>query len=820
MKRLAQLVLMSVLVIGLAACQSAEERAEEHYQSALELLEEGDLERATVEFRNVFELNPTHVEARRTYALALREAGQFEQAFSQFLRLVEQRPNDVEGRIALAQMAIEAQAWDELRRHGARALELTPQDPRLGPVEAIMAYTDAIEASDETARREAVDSAAAALEGDPENLGLHRVLIDNAVREGDADLVLERVDVALGIAPDNRDLHNTRLTLLAQREDVAGVEAQLSDMVSRFPGDQDLTATLLRYYVARDELDKAESFLRERIAETPSEEIDLQLVLVRFLLERRGTRAALEEIESLIASDPDNAAYQIIRAGIRFDSGAREEAISELQTLIDSVEAPLSELNDARVALARMLAATGNPVGGRRLVGEVLETDSSNVEALKLEANWLIQEDRPDAAIARLRTALDEAPEDVEAMTLMAQAHQRNGNRQLMRDFLSLAYESSGAAPEETLRYSRALSVDELYLPAEEALIAALRIAPGTPELLRELGRVYIAMEDWARAEHVEQTIRGLDIEGAERLADGLQATRLAAQGRMEDTIAFLESLAEEDTSETDLRVEASLVRSLLMSGEEDRALARVRAISAEMPNSPRVAMLQGTTEAAVGEAEAAEQSFRRAIEIEPRFERAWIELIRALNAQGRVEDAKAALADGLEILPEGTSLLWARASFLERAGDFEEAITVYETLYERIPDSPVVANNLASMLSTYREDEESLERAYAIARRLRESDVPQFQDTYGWIAFRRGDLDEAGTYLESAAEALSEEALVQFHYGMFLAADGQVQAAIDQLNRAVELAGPEDSRPQFATARAEIERLQALADESDEQTQ
>jgi len=62
-------------VLTLAACQSAEERAEEHYQSALALLAEGDLARATVEFRNVFELDGLHVEARRTFAQALRDGG-------------------------------------------------------------------------------------------------------------------------------------------------------------------------------------------------------------------------------------------------------------------------------------------------------------------------------------------------------------------------------------------------------------------------------------------------------------------------------------------------------------------------------------------------------------------------------------------------------------------------------------------------------------------------------------------------------------------------------------------------------------------------
>jgi len=63
-----------------------------------------------------------------------------------------------------------------------------------------------------------------------------------------------------------------------------------------------------------------------------------------------------------------------------------------------------------------------------------------------------------------------------------------------------------------------------------------------------------------------------------------------------------------------------------------------------------------------------------------------------------------------------------------------------------------VVANNLASLLTAHRTDDASLDRAYRIARRLRGIDVPAFQDTYGWIAHRRGDYAEALDYLRPAA--------------------------------------------------------------------
>ena len=87
--RIAAIILM---VFTLSACKSSEERAEEHFQSGIALFEQGDLDRAVVEFQNVFELNPTHEEARRKLAEIFYESGQLRRAYGQYLRLVEQVP--------------------------------------------------------------------------------------------------------------------------------------------------------------------------------------------------------------------------------------------------------------------------------------------------------------------------------------------------------------------------------------------------------------------------------------------------------------------------------------------------------------------------------------------------------------------------------------------------------------------------------------------------------------------------------------------------------------------------------------------------------
>ena len=114
-------------------------------------------------------------------------------------------------------------------------------------------------------------------------------------------------------------------------------------------------------------------------------------------------------------------------------------------------------------------------------------------------------------------------------------------------------------------------------------------------------------------------------------------------------------------------------------------------------------------------------------------------------------------------------------------------------------------------MLSVHRTDEASLERAYAIARRLRSQPVPAFQDTYGWIEYRRGNLEDALPYLQAGAAGLPDDPVAQFHLAMVYADLGRTAEAIAQFKRMQELAG-DRALPQLAIAQ---ERLITLASDS-----
>ncbi len=93
-------------------------------------------------------------------------------------------------------------------------------------------------------------------------------------------------------------------------------------------------------------------------------------------------------------------------------------------------------------------------------------------------------------------------------------------------------------------------------------------------------------------------------------------------------------------------------------------------------------------------------------------------------------------------------------------------------------PGSLIVINNLASFLADHKTDKDSLQRAHNLAVALKSSQVPQFQDTLGWVEYQSGNYAAAIASLEPAAQKLPNLPLVHYHLGMsYLAAGDQDKA-------------------------------------------
>ncbi len=813
-----RLLLPAVLLAAtlLSACDSAEERAEEHFLSGLALYEEGDVARALIELRNVFKLNASHREARMLMAEINEARGNPAGALDQYTAIVEKTPEDFEAQRAAARLAADLGDWEEAERHAEAARGLMAEDqkdPVIRAVELSVAYQRARRDRDAETARTLAEEAAALVEQAPELMLTRQIVIDDRVVQQDWEGALAALDSGLEQAPESRLLYRLRLGVLEQLNRPEEIEAQLRAMVERFPEDESLPALLVRWYVSQDRMDEAEAYLRAQIdPEDPA--FETRLTLVGFIGQTRGPDAALAEIDDILAQtgdeDPNRPLYRAVRAGLVFDLGDPQGAIAELEEILETAE-PSDQTRRIKISLAQMLVRTGNPVGARAQVEEVLEQDPSNVEGLKMRAAWMIEDDRPDEALVELRSALDQAPRDPEVLTLMAQAQERSGSRDLMGEMLALAVEASNNGPEASMRYAEYLVQEDRLVPAERVLVDALRLQPGHLGILEALGDIYVQLEDWGRAQGVIDELTEQDGAEAAGLADTLTARVLAGQDRQGELQSFLDRLASGEDG--DDRAIASAIQLRLEQGDREGALAYLEERLAEAPDNPDLRLISAALMATEGRTEEAAGLLRGLLEEDPQNQRLWIALYNLHRATGAVDKAGEVLEEALETVPDGPNLKWAKAGELERAGDIEGAIAIYEDLYEQNSNSPVIANNLASLISSFREDDESLQRAYAIARRLRGTDVPQFQDTYGWIAARLGNHDEALEYLEPAAAALPEDPTVRYHLARTYAMAGRDADALDAYRTAQDLLEAGGHALPFSDeVAAEITRLENAA--------
>ena len=791
----------------LSACQDSGEQAEKFYQSGLELLEEGDPARAAVEFRNVFRYDGEHREARRQLAEILIDEGKIGEGYGQYLRLAEQYPEDAEIRYALADLALEENNWDEAERHGRMAVELDPDAPRADDITVALDYRQAILDEDAEARAAEAAEARAILGENPESLIARRVLIAQSIEEGRYEDALDHIDAAIAQVPENLAYSMLKLQTLGQLGDLSQIGAHLEEMYRRFPESEKVQQTLISWYMQQEDYDGAEMFLRELAGEDTADPTG-HVTLVQFLETARGREAAKAEIERLIAANADNPAnqalYRSMRAAYTFQEGDRDAAIAEMQRIVENAE-PSEQTMRLKAGLARMLLSTGDKVGARAVVEEILAADTTNVAALKLRGAMLIDSDDPEAAIIDLRRALDQNPLDPEISTLLADAHERGGSPELQGERLATAVQVSNSGPAESLRYAAFLIDDGHRAAARSVLADARRAHPADLDLLMQIGRLALGDNNPGKVRGVIADLRLIrDNPRAADMADAFEAQLLLQQNRIDESVALLE----ERLGDGDANAALAIVRTQVNAGNLEAARDYLDQARAGAPDDIGLRLVEVALLQAEGKPDEAEAMLRGILAEAPGSELAVRQLYTILAREGRTEEMAELLDTALAAAPDSRFLRLLKAGERENAGDVEGAIAIYEELYEENSSDVVIANNLASLLTSYSDSPEALERASAVARRLRGTDVPAFMDTYGWIAYREGNFEEAVTYLEGAAEGLPNDPLVRFHLGMAYAALDRAEAARTALETSIELAG-DRPLPQMEEARQTLATLE-----------
>ncbi|MGH8560122.1 MAG: tetratricopeptide repeat protein, partial [Methylococcales bacterium] len=235
-----------------------------------------------------------------------------------------------------------------------------------------------------------------------------------------------------------------------------------------------------------------------------------------------------------------------------------------------------------------------------------------------------------------------------------------------------------------------------------------------------------------------------------------------------------------------------SLIQAYQAQNQIDEAESYLSKLVTDNPNHPIANTFLAVVHLTKNQHEQAGIDLKKSIAVNPNwgYSHGLLGLLywKHLN---QIDKAISTYRDGMQADPKDLQLPINQALLYQQTGDIESAIKLYESTLEQHPSNLLIKNNLASILTDYRSDRKSLERARELADGFEDAEQPMLWDTLGWIYVKLGYFAKALPLLKKAADKIPDSAVLQYHLGIAYYKKGDSQNAKTHLGQAISI-GPD----------------------------
>lgn len=794
-RRLCARGLVLALLFGAAACGDDASRITSHLERGDAYLKEEKYNEASLEFRNVLQIDPNQAAAHYGLAKAYLGNKQAQKAYWELQETVRLDPNNVEAKLEYAQFLLLGKT-EELEDAVKRADEVLAAAPDRIPAMLLKGRAlQSLQRHDE-ARAVYTD----AMQKAPEDAGPVLLLATLERERGDAARAEELFRKLTEVQPGFASYATLAGFLAADRSRDAEAEQLYRSALERAEAKEKVAAytAVANFLYSRERYADAEAALERGIEEVPDgEDTELIYGLANFHHVRGDTAKAAATIERAASGSPGDPKPALVLSAYRGRIGDVEGALAAAEEAL----AVAPDDRTARLRKAEVLVDLGyrgkDPARiaeGRALVDQVLAEEAGQPEALFVQAKIELAEQKPADAAASLRRVLDQRPD-------WAQAHLLLGSALMVENDL----------PGARASLARALQLDAALIEASR-LLTRVHSQLGDDDLALEVGRdalkrgedrqlrVLVAQslvrqrkldEAMAQLEAIPEDQRGAEAWYALGRVSAVRGDAAAARGHFERA-------QEKDPARYEV------LRALLDLDVKDGRLAeseaRVAAALEGRPGDARLVQLRGEVALYSGDHATAETSFQRAIELDPNDVGGYEKLARLLMVTGRPQDVVRTYEAALEKNPDAGSLHLMVGSLYEVQGRVPDAIRRYEDAVRLDPSLAVAKNNLAYLLA---DTGGNLDRALDLAQDARGllPDNPNAADTLGWVLLKRNSPDAAIVHLREAVRAMQPDdpqlPMVRHHLALAYEAAGDFPSAREAVEAALaEIASRSQAKP------------------------
>lgn len=488
--------------------------------------------------------------------------------------------------------------------------------------------------------------------------------------EPDLVVVEELLEKAIAKAPEEPAAY----TLLAAVHTASGNTAQAKSVVERAMAAGIAEDAMLRVSAANaieeGDLAEAKQILDGDLAR---EDITAEEVIswARLFAERGQLDTALEVLDEKSQMDPPAlAAASVILLTEMGDTDAALAMLEEAERVLPDA----AEIAEAKVSLARtMLAAGEQSEKARQMLMESAQTSGAAAAARLGQVQAYLSEDPPniDAAATLLEMALEEEPDNVEALLIAQEVAAQRGQ---LDKALTYVQRAVRAAPRLLLAR---LAEAELQLrlgrgvEAEETLNVVLGIQPDLVDAQLLLARAFVVQGRQARAQEKIDALSGRELTEQQQanLAGVRELLKFASADDSEREELLRAQLVE---SPEDAGVVRNLVAMLLEQGRRDEAIALLEeAVDTQEGSAELWTMLGNMRAAGDAPSAAAEavQAYAHAIDERPDYAPALLCMAEVQLAMGNAGSAQAFIDRYLQIQPEDAEALNTKAAIIARTG-------------------------------------------------------------------------------------------------------------------------------------------------------
>lgn len=635
----------------------------------------------------------------------------------------------------------------------------------------------------------------------------------------------------------------------AQQHIAAGEHAaaviELKNALQRDPSQDAARWLLAKNYLLFGEGLNAEKALA-RIEERHGDETEFKIDLARSLILQTRFDDVLAEFESADkpVQDPTLLALMAIaKVGTRDYAGAtalaesaREAAPNNADVLIASATAAYANgdptaafafLDTAKLSApenvepyiveARIAQSLQDFARAEAALTKATEIPPRRIDVHRELALALVSQGRAEAALKELEPLLLRVPDDPRSLLMRAQARLQLGDEEAGKDDLRLVVGKYPNYLPARFMLARVLLGEGLLGQAEDLVRAVVERTPehlearmllaqilvgsgkageavalvegdydydeSDPRVLEFIGTVY------GRAGRVEQSRNYLRRAASAAPDNETVKVKVAlaeiASGDFDVAMRYLEALGPDTRSGEALKLLVTLQRD-----ELDETIALADKLLQQDPDQAWVNFMLGNARLKKSEVDAAEAAYRRAVDIDPTFSAAMINL--ASIAEYREQYGKAAewLEKANAVDPDNEKILVPLSVARARAGDAEGAVSSLNILSNRYPQAPLPRFALSQIHLAAQEFGAARSRAREAAA-LAPAD-PRIAANLARIELAAGNSREAVTILTGPILGANESDEIRFVRAIAFQAQGDIGRAREELTKIV--AGGEPS--------------------------